>query len=85
MFIKTIYISGLAPQTATALVHLASQYVSDIYLEHRNWKVNVKSIMGVLSLGSTGGEMTLTAQGPDEYEAIKALGAAIEQTKTRPA
>ncbi|WP_046178903.1 HPr family phosphocarrier protein [Domibacillus tundrae] len=85
MFIKTVYISGFTPQTAKPLVHLASQYVSDIYLEYQNRKINVKSIMGILSLGSMKDEMTLTAKGLDEYEAIKAIGAALEQTEIRPA
>ncbi|MCP3760886.1 HPr family phosphocarrier protein [Domibacillus sp. A3M-37] len=85
MFVKTVYISGFMPETATPLVHLASQYVSDIHLEYQHRKVNVKSILGILSLGSTKAEMTLTAKGIDEYEAIKAIGAAIESKKTRSA
>lgn len=85
MFIKTIHIQSFTPQTAVPLVHLASCFVSDIYLHYQNRHVNVKSIMGVLALGSPSGEITLTAQGIDEYEAIKAIGAALEQTETRPA
>lgn len=85
MFVKTVYINGFLPETAVPVVHLASQFVSDVFLEYQHRKVNVKSIMGLLSLGSTTGEMTLTAKGMDEYEAIKAIGAAFEQNKTRSA
>ncbi|WNS81561.1 HPr family phosphocarrier protein [Domibacillus sp. DTU_2020_1001157_1_SI_ALB_TIR_016] len=84
MFVKTVYIRSFTPKTAVPLVHLASQFVSDIYLQYQNRHVNVKSIMGVLALGSPNGEMTLTAKGIDEYEAIKAIGAALEQTEIRP-
>ncbi|WP_052712231.1 HPr family phosphocarrier protein [Domibacillus indicus] len=85
MFIKTVYVSGLTPQMAKSIVHVASQYVSDVELDYQGRKVNVKSILGVLSLGTVRGEMTLTTKGPDEYEALKAMSAAMEQTETRPA
>ena len=43
--------AGLHARPATVLVNTASQYDSEIYLEYKGRKVNLKSIMGVMSLG----------------------------------
>ena len=48
----TIGISnGLEARPIAMLVQVASQYVSNIYLESEERKVNAKSIMGMMSLG----------------------------------
>ena len=42
-------------------------------------KVNAKSLLGVLSLGITkGSNIVISAEGPDEEEAVNALCALIE-------
>ena len=47
----TIGISnGLEARPIAMLVQVASQYVSNIYLESEERKVNAKSIMGMMSL-----------------------------------
>lgn len=85
MFVKTVYLNGLMPDAASSLVQLSSQFVSDIVLEHGYMKINAKSILGLLAIGSLQGEVTLKAQGIDEYEAIKTIGAFFEQGKPRSA
>ncbi len=71
---KIIDETGLHARPATKLVQAASKFSSEISLEHKEKKVNLKSIMGVLSLGvAKNAEIKITAEGSDEEEAIQAL------------
>lgn len=71
----TIGISnGLEARPIAMLVQVASQYASSIYLESEARKVNVKSIMGMMSLGLDAGEsVTVSVDGADEEEAMKSI------------
>lgn len=56
------------------LVQVASQFNSEIYVEIGRKKVNAKSIMGMMTLGSDAGEeITLSANGEDEEDAMKSI------------
>ncbi|KOO50542.1 phosphocarrier protein HPr [Priestia koreensis] len=69
--------SGIHARPATTLVQAASKFDSDVNLEFNGKTVNLKSIMGVMSLGiQQGATIRVTAEGSDEVEAI----AAIEET-----
>ncbi|MBG9981702.1 phosphocarrier protein HPr [Aerococcaceae bacterium DSM 111020] len=69
--------TGIHARPATLLVQAASKFGSDINLEYKGKSVNLKSIMGVMSLGvGQGADVTITAEGDDEKEAM----AAIEET-----
>ena len=70
-----IQISEGADATPIAmLVQVASQYESQIYVELGSKKVNAKSIMGMMTLGlAPGEEVTVTADGADEEEAIMSI------------
>ena len=62
---------GLEARPVAVLVQIASKYESSIYVEIQEKKVNAKSIMGMMSLGLTEGEeVTITANGSDENDAI---------------
>ena len=62
---------GLEARPVALLVQVASQYESEIYVESGEKKVNAKSIMGMMTLGLVAGEdVTVTANGGDEEEAI---------------
>lgn len=64
--------TGLEARPVALLVQVASKYDSSIYVECENKKVNAKSIMGMMSLGiAAGEEVTVTASGSDEVEAIE--------------
>ncbi|EUJ19770.1 phosphocarrier protein HPr [Listeria kieliensis] len=66
--------TGIHARPATLLVQAASKYSSDINLENSGKSVNLKSIMGVMSLGvGKGAEIKITAEGSDEKEAIEGL------------
>ncbi len=65
---------GLHARPATKLVQEASRYSSEVELEYENKKVNVKSIMGVMSLGiPPGGKFNLIIEGNDEIEAYQGI------------
>jgi phosphocarrier protein HPr len=71
---KVISETGIHARPATLLVQTASRYNSDINLEYKGKKVNLKSIMGVMSLGiGQGGEIKISAEGSDADEALKGL------------
>lgn len=66
--------TGLHARPATLLVQEASRYTSDVELEYGNKKVNVKSIMGVMSLGiAQGASFTIITDGHDEAEAMESI------------
>ncbi|GFH96234.1 HPr-like protein Crh [Lachnospiraceae bacterium] len=66
--------NGLEARPVAMLVQVASKYESIIYLESMGKKVNAKSIMGMMSLGlDNGDQVTVTAEGTDEGEAVDAI------------
>ncbi|MDK7187562.1 phosphocarrier protein HPr [Facklamia hominis] len=63
--------TGIHARPATLLVQAASKFSSDITLEYKGKSVNLKSIMGVMSLGvGQGSEVTIITEGADEEEAM---------------
>lgn len=66
--------TGIHARPATLLVQSASKFASDVQLSYNGKEVNLKSIMGVMSLGiGKGAEITISAEGADEKEAIAGL------------
>ena len=66
--------TGIHARPATILVQAASKFSSDITLSYEGKSVNLKSIMGVMSLGvGQGADVTITADGDDAKEAIEAI------------
>lgn len=72
--------TGIHARPATLLVQAASKFASDINLEYKGRSVNLKSIMGVMSLGvGQGADVVITAEGADEVEAIAAIDDAMKK------
>ncbi len=66
--------TGIHARPATLLVQTASRFDSEINLEYKGKKVNLKSIMGVMSLGiGQGADISISAEGSDSEEAIRSL------------
>ncbi|MFV0556997.1 MAG: phosphocarrier protein HPr [Lactovum sp.] len=66
--------TGIHARPATLLVQTASKFVSEINLEYKEKSVNLKSIMGVMSLGvGQGADVKISAEGADEEEAMAAI------------
>ena len=58
------------------LVQVASQYESSIYVDADEKRVNAKSIMGMMMLGlNSGRKIVVTADGPDEAQAVDGIEA----------
>ncbi|AXY25148.1 phosphocarrier protein HPr [Suicoccus acidiformans] len=72
--------TGIHARPATLLVQTASKFNSDLNLEYNGKSVNLKSIMGVMSLGvGQGADVTITAEGEDEKEAIEAVSETMQK------
>ena len=66
--------AGIHARPATGLVQTASKFVSDVFMEYKGKKVNLKSILGVMSLGvGQGGSISIFAEGTDQQEALEAI------------
>ena len=66
--------TGIHARPATLLVQAASKFGSDVNLEYNGKSVNLKSIMGVKSLGvGQNADVTITAEGDDEKDALDAI------------
>lgn len=66
--------TGIHARPATLLVQEASKHSSDIQLDFNDKKVNVKSIMGVMSLGiGMDATFTVTTEGADEEDAMEGI------------
>jgi len=66
--------SGLHNKQATYFIQKANDFKSTIWVEVDIRRINAKSLLGVLSMGiTTGTEVSLIAEGPDEEEAVESL------------
>lgn len=66
--------TGLHARPATLLVKRASSFKSDVYIEYNGKKANVKSLIGVLSLGVThDSNIKIIASGDDELLAVEEI------------
>lgn len=73
---------GLHARPATVAVNAASKFKSEIKLSYKGRAVNMKSIMGVMSLGiPTQSEITVTAEGEDEDAAIATIEEVLRTQK----
>ncbi len=77
MFSKEVTVNnqvGLHARPATFFIQKATEYKSTIWIAKEQKKVNAKSLLGVLSLGIIKGTtITLSAEGPDEEDAVNGL------------
>jgi phosphocarrier protein len=71
---------GLHARAAARFVSVASRFTSQIRVTRGHRTMDGKSILGLLLLAAArGSELTVTADGPDEAEAIAALGSLVER------
>jgi phosphocarrier protein len=83
MIQQTVRISakvGLYAQLVNQLVQAAARFNADIFLTYKGRKVNLKSVLGVLSLAiPKQAEITLEVSGDDEIEALQGVIATLER------
>jgi len=66
--------TGIHARPATLLVQAAGKFESEISLQYKEKKVNLKSIMGVMSLGiGKDADITIIVDGNDEELAMNEL------------
>ena len=66
--------NGLEARPIALLVQVATQFDSRIYIQMGEKRVNAKSIMGMMTLIlSEGDVVTVSAEGEDEDAAVKAI------------
>ena len=65
---------GLHARPATVAVNAASKFKCEVKVAYKGRTVNMKSIMGVMSLGiPTQSEITVSCEGEDEDVAVKTI------------
>lgn len=71
--------SGIHARPASMIVKEASRYISDFYVHLHGYRINGKSILGLLTLAAEmGAEIELEMNGPDEQEAMDTMVALFE-------
>ena len=72
--------SGINAQMAQKIVQVASEFESDITLRYLKKEVDLKSILGIMSLSVLeGARVEIEAKGVDAEEAINALQATVSK------
>ncbi|MBO0600542.1 phosphocarrier protein HPr [Sporosarcina sp. E16_3] len=70
---------GIHARPASILVSTATKFKSEINLIYNDKNVNLKSILGVMSLGiGLGAEFIISATGIDEQDALNELEEALK-------
>jgi phosphocarrier protein len=65
---------GMHARAAAKFVHLAARFTSRIRVSRQGRETDGKSVMGLLLLAAArGANITISADGPDELEAVTAL------------
>lgn len=74
---KTVTIinkAGMHTRPASNIVKIASRYKSDFYIVKNGYRINGKSIIGVMTLAAEqGSSLTLEIEGEDEEKASQEL------------
>lgn len=69
---------GLHARPSAQLTQVASRFKAEVHVAKGGRRVNAKSIMGVMMLAAGQGSVVVVdADGPDEGEAIEAVGRLI--------
>ena len=82
MYSKNIVVKsdvGLHAKAATLFVAKANTFKSAVFVAKGDRKVNAKSLLGLLAIAvGRGEEITLSAEGADQIEAVDGLCALID-------
>ncbi len=66
--------AGIHTRPAAKLVKLAAKFKSEIYLEREGFRINAKSIIGVMTLAAEQGcKLLLFTEGEDEQNAADSI------------
>lgn len=77
--VTVINSSGIHARPASMLVKTAAKFSSEFHIYSHGYRINAKSILGVLTLAAEcGAELELEFSGTDEAEACEAIVALFE-------
>lgn len=77
---KIIDRAGLHARPATKLVQTANKFKCTITLEYKDREVNLRSIVGLMTLGVVAGEhIKIKFEGTDEVEAIEFIESTLKK------
>ncbi len=80
--VKVNLVGDAEARPVAVLVQKASQFESKVYITSGDKKINAKSIMGMMSLGlAQDEEVTVTAEGGDEQQAVETLVGYLKNAK----
>ncbi len=84
--VKVLNEAGLHARPSSVLVKTASEFESDLFIEMYGYRINGKSILGLMTLAAEhGSEMELIVDGPDEEQAMEVLSRLFKNKfKTNP-
>jgi phosphocarrier protein len=72
--IKVLNRAGIHARPSAILVQATKNFKSNIYIEKDAYRINAKSIMGIITLGAGyGSELKIITEGEDEEAAIDIL------------
>jgi phosphocarrier protein HPr len=72
--------AGLHARPSTVLVSTVTPFKSDVLLEYKEKQVNLKSILGIMSLGiPNGANIKVIAKGDDSVQVIESLDILMEK------
>ncbi|AXJ01953.1 phosphocarrier protein [Cyclonatronum proteinivorum] len=78
--VTVINASGIHARPASMLVKTAAKYQSEFHIHSHGYRINAKSILGVLTLAAEcGAELLLEFNGEDEQEACEAIVRLFEE------
>jgi phosphocarrier protein HPr len=70
---------GLHARASAKFVQTVERFISEVWVTRGSETVGGRSIMGLMMLAaSIGSEVEITAEGPDQEEALKAILALVE-------
>ena len=73
--------AGIHARPASIIVKEASRFESDFHIHMYGYRINGKSILGLLTLAAEkGAELELETDGPDEQEAMDCLVSLFENS-----
>lgn len=66
--------AGLHTRPAAMIVKITSKFQSEIFLSREGFRVNAKSIIGVMTLAAEqNSQLTIELDGPDETQALREM------------
>ncbi|MFZ0446240.1 MAG: phosphocarrier protein HPr [Bacillus sp. (in: firmicutes)] len=72
--------AGMHARPSSLLVKAVTPFKSEVFIEYKDKRVNLKSIMGVMSLGIPyGASVNVIANGEDEEQVIDAVNTVIKE------